>query len=84
MLPIMDMIPQYTSPCVREIQGYFPMCGAKKDEIPEIEITPEMIQAGRQEWLDWHDRDDCSSENLVRKVYLAMRALEGSANLREA
>jgi len=47
--------------------------GIMSPEYEAAEITPEMLRAGAQAWVDWYERDDCSSENLARSIYLAMR-----------
>ena len=59
------------------------LCSERRDA-SEIEITPEMIEAGVSEWLRWQESDDYSARNLVRTVYLAMRRLESSSPQKEA
>lgn len=43
---------------------------------PEFKITPEMVEAGELEFVAWHEREDFSTEDLVKSIYLAMRNAE--------
>jgi hypothetical protein len=45
----------------------------------EIEVTPEMIEAGLIPFLRFH-RESMDDEVVVRQVYLAMRAASRAAN----
>lgn len=42
--------------------------------VPQIEVTPEMIDAGASVFSEWVEI--CPPGSLVLKVFLAMRALE--------
>jgi hypothetical protein len=49
----------------------------ERDDDPEncgIEITPEMIEAGKRELLEF-SRDFESEESAVRRIYFAMREI---------
>ena len=43
--------------------------------VQEIEITPEMIEAGVAAYTDWDMSDDYSLGNLVASIYRSMRTL---------
>jgi hypothetical protein len=43
----------------------------------KLRMTPAMVEAGEQEWLAWSERDDFSTETLVKSIYLAMREAQG-------
>ena len=51
---------------------------AERPEVDEIEITPEMIEAARQIFVLWDERDESSFEVTERALHAAMgrRALE--------
>ena len=42
-------------------------------EVPEVEVTPEMIEAGLEEFTAYDDRFD-RKEDEVRRIYEAMLA----------
>ncbi len=41
-------------------------------DIPEIEVTPEMIEAGLDVWADWDCRFEGNKDDVLRRIFLAM------------
>ena len=40
--------------------------------LEEIEVTPEMIEAGLAVWADWDCRYEGNKDGVVRRIFVAM------------